>query len=76
MEECPVDAQILRKCVDSIMKLDQKSKVNGAGIGFFDFWSSFMILMTLLCQQGTPPQKQEQKAKENKTPGTLVTLAL
>ncbi len=25
-EECPVDAQFLRKCVDSIMKLDQKSK--------------------------------------------------
>ena len=25
--ECPVDAQILRKCVGSIMKLDQKSKV-------------------------------------------------
>ena len=24
--ECPVDAQFLRKCVDSIMKLDQKSK--------------------------------------------------
>jgi hypothetical protein len=27
VEECPVDAQFLRKCVDSIMKLDQKSKV-------------------------------------------------
>ena len=29
-EECPVDAQFPRKCVDSIMKLDQKSKVNRA----------------------------------------------
>ena len=25
--ECPVDPKFLRKCVDSIMKLDQKSKV-------------------------------------------------
>ncbi len=25
-EECPVDTKFLRKCVDSIMKLDQKSK--------------------------------------------------
>ena len=31
MEECPVDPQFLRKCVDSIMKLDQKSKVKVSG---------------------------------------------
>ena len=27
VEECPVDPQFLRRCVGSIMKLDQKSKV-------------------------------------------------